>query len=56
MRRFDTNPRAHVGGALRAVVSEFVHREERYAGWLVAGLVLLLVQQLLAQTWLRRLP
>jgi Ca-activated chloride channel family protein len=39
-----------------AEVSEFVHREERYAGWLVAGLVLLLVQQLLAQTWLRRLP
>ncbi len=39
-----------------AEVTEFVHREERYQPWLVAGLVLLLLQQFLAQTWLRRLP
>ena len=39
-----------------AEVQEFVHREERYHGVLSFGLFLLLVQQLLAQTWLRRLP
>lgn len=35
---------------------EFVHTEERYHGWLAAGLVLLLLQLLLGETWLRRLP
>ena len=39
-----------------AEVEEFVHRDERYHGVLALGLLLLLVQQLLAQTWLRRLP
>ena len=39
-----------------AEVSEFVHQEERYAPWLMAGLVMLVLQQLLGQTWLRRLP
>jgi Ca-activated chloride channel family protein len=39
-----------------AEVQEFVHRDERYHTVLAAGLLLLLVQQFLAQTWLRRLP
>lgn len=39
-----------------AEIEEFVHRDERYHGVLAFGLLLLLVQQLLAQTWLRRLP
>lgn len=36
--------------------SEFVHTEERYHAWLGAGLLLLVLQLLLAETWLRRLP
>ena len=39
-----------------AEVQEFVHRDERYHTVLGLGLVLLCLQQLLAQTWLRRLP
>jgi len=39
-----------------AEVEEFVHRDERYHSVLALGLLLLLLQQLLAQTWLRRLP
>jgi len=39
-----------------AEVQEFVHRDERYHAFLAAGLALLMLQQLLAQTWLRRLP
>ena len=39
-----------------AEVSEFVHRDERYHGPLWLGMVLLVLHQLLAQTWLRRLP
>lgn len=39
-----------------AEVEEFVHRDERYHGVLAVGLALILLQQLLAQTWLRRLP
>ena len=39
-----------------AEVREFHHTNERYHPWLIAALILLLLQQLLAQTWLRRLP
>jgi Ca-activated chloride channel family protein len=39
-----------------AEVQEFVHRDERYHGVLALGLLFLVIQQLLAQTWLRRLP
>lgn len=39
-----------------AEVTEFVHTEERYHGWLIGGLVLLLAQLLLGESWLRRLP
>jgi Ca-activated chloride channel family protein len=39
-----------------AEVQEFVHRDERYHGVLGIGLMVLLLQQFLAQTWLRRLP
>ena len=34
----------------------YVHTEERFAPWLVGGLVLLLLSTLLGETWLRRLP
>lgn len=39
-----------------AEVTEHVDTEERYHGWLMGGLALLLVQLLLGETWLRRLP
>ncbi len=39
-----------------AEVQEFVHTEERYHAWVGAGLVLLFLQLLLGETWLRRLP
>ena len=39
-----------------AEVREYHHPNERYHPWLIAALILLLMQQLLAQTWLRRLP
>ena len=34
----------------------YVHTEERFAPWLIGGLVLLLLSALLSETWLRRLP
>ena len=39
-----------------AQIRQYHHSEERYHGWLIAALILLGLQQLLAQTWLRRLP
>ncbi|RME26281.1 MAG: VWA domain-containing protein [Deltaproteobacteria bacterium] len=39
-----------------AEAREFVHTEERYHGWLIGGLLLLALQLLLGETWLRRLP
>ncbi len=39
-----------------AEAKEYVHTEERYHGWLAGGLLLLLLQLLLGETWLRRLP
>ncbi len=39
-----------------AEAREYVHTEERYHGWLAGGLFLLLLQLLLGETWLRRLP
>ena len=39
-----------------AEVLEYTHHDERYHPWLLIGLALLVLQQLLAQTWLRRLP
>lgn len=34
----------------------YVHTEERFAPWLLSGMVLLLLSVLLSETWLRRLP
>ena len=34
----------------------YVHTEERFVPWAAGGLVVLLLSQLLSQTWLRRLP
>ncbi len=34
----------------------YVHTEERFAPWLLGGLVALLISTLLGETWLRRLP
>jgi Ca-activated chloride channel family protein len=34
----------------------YVHTEERFAPWLISGVVLLLLSVLLSETWLRRLP
>jgi len=39
-----------------AQVREYHHTLERYHPWLIAALVLLVLQQILSQTWLRRLP
>jgi Ca-activated chloride channel family protein len=39
-----------------AQVREYHHTEERFHPWLLAALAVLALQQLLAQTWLRRLP
>ncbi len=39
-----------------AEVRQYHHTDERYHPWLIAALVILALQQLLAQTWLRRLP
>ena len=39
-----------------AEVQEFVHTEERYHAWVAVGLVLLFMQLVVGETWLRRLP
>ena len=39
-----------------AEVKEFVRTEERFMPWVWAGLLLLVLQVLLGETWLRRLP
>lgn len=39
-----------------AEVEERIHAEERFHGWLLAGLALLGLHLLLGETWLRRLP
>jgi len=39
-----------------AEAKEYVHTDERYHGWIIAGLGALLLHLLLGETWLRRLP